>query len=86
MKKKTDKPEKNDKAKDLFAETKIKMMMDIYHVSRSKAVEMIAAREAELAEAASKEKERQPDQNADWKPRRHRISDRIVSAEEFFGR
>ena len=51
MKDTTDTTEKKKKAKDLFAETKIRMMMEIYKVSRTKAIKMIAERAAEKAVA-----------------------------------
>ena len=90
MKTKTDKTKKMVKVKARFEETKIKMMMDIYNVSRSKAAEMIAARAAELAAATCDREQRQDSEITApmWRSgsRRFPDMDRIVSAEDFFGK
>ena len=79
MKDTTDTTEKKKKVKDLFTETKIKMMMDIYKVSRSKAIEMIAERDAEKA-ASQEEQQSEPAGNRLIRQKRQPIS-----AREFFG-
>lgn len=80
MKDTTDTTEKK-KAKDLFAETKIRMMMDIYKVSRRKAIEMIAARDAEKAVPAESAPE-ESQQELRFLRNTHK---RIIDAKDFFG-
>ena len=62
--------------KDTLAEVKIKMVMRIYGVSRTRAAEIIAGREAEkVAFEAAKDEARE----------RASSDDHLMSAEEFFG-
>ena len=79
MKDTTDTSEKKKKATDLFAETKIRMMMEIYKVSRTKAIKMIAERAAEKAVAQEKDRT----ETADGRTIRQECLP--IDATEFFG-
>ena len=61
------------KGEALLAEVKVKMVMRIHGISRQKALEMIAAREAEKKVAAGEE------------PRGENEAGEFMSAAEFFG-
>ena len=72
----TGKRRKRKAKEDTFSEIKIKMVMRIYGVSRARAIEIIAGREAEkVALEAAKDEARE----------RASTDDRLMSAEEFFG-
>lgn len=64
-------PRGKRKAKDLFAEVKVKMVMRVFGVSRARALEIIAARAAD--KKAAEEKEDRPRDGE------------LMSAAEFFG-
>ena len=64
-------PRGKRKPYDLFADVKVKMVMRIYGVSRTKALEIISAYAAEKAAGDGEEA----------RPR----DERIMSADEFFG-
>ena len=69
--------------KDLFNEIKIKMLMKIYGISRSEAMELIARRRAESARDGNKgEKDDFTLKAGSIAPDKE---DDFMSAEEFFG-
>ena len=64
---------------DLFTEIKIKMVMKIYGLSRSKAIAKIAGREAAATPHAG------DDHDIKTNCRRLKEDEEFMSAEEFFG-
>ena len=70
--------------KDLFEEIKMKMVMKVYGISRSKAMELIAGRAA--AEASCADGGKGDARAASAGRFAHDDDDEFMSAEEFFGK